>query len=103
MFPNELFDLGEVHITDNVRENTNMTDVFVALSMHSRGNWGLVLPDVGEANDQRLVAGGHLFSIYFSGEVQFWIVTAANRRATLVFLRDEAPALCPDAFQYPLL
>lgn len=61
------------------------------LSRHVSGDWGLVDPEDGEANEAALVRGGRVLSAYVvPGGQRIWIITEADRSATTLLLPSES-------------
>ena len=84
------FDLGQVVATPNALGQLSHGDVLLALARHARGDWGDVVPEDGEANEQALVAGARLLSVYHTGTgVKFWIITESDRSVTTVLLPED--------------
>ena len=81
------FVLGQIVATPNALGQLTRVDLLRALARHARGDWGDVVLEDGEANDQALVAGARLLSVYHSGTgVKFWIITESDRSVTTVLL-----------------
>lgn len=65
------------------------------LRRHAQGDWGDVCAEDGALNDQALVDGGRLLSVYcLSDGTRLWIITEASdesgyRAATTLLLPDE--------------
>lgn len=84
------FELGGLVATPGVLDAVGYTDILVALRRHALGDWGEVDIDDGRANDQALVEGARLLSVYRStAGIKFWIITEADRSATTVLLPEE--------------
>ena len=60
------------------------------LDRHVMGDWGEIDPEDLGLNDQALVDGTRIFSVYRTllGE-RIWIITEADRSATTVLLPEE--------------
>lgn len=85
--------LGRVVVTAaaaKVLEETE-TEPMVLLWRHATGDWGQVEQDDREANDRALVSGEErTYSTYLLYEGKcIWVVTEADRSATLMCLPDE--------------
>ncbi len=85
--------LGRVVVTAaaaKVLEETE-TEPMVLLWRHATGDWGQVEQDDREANDRALVSGlERTYSNYRLARGQcIWVVTEADRSATLMCLPDE--------------
>lgn len=84
------FKLGEVVATAHAMATLSNTDMQPALQRHVTGDWGEVGKQDGEANEQALLNGTRLLSIYRSSKgVKFWIITEADRSATTVLLPED--------------
>jgi hypothetical protein len=71
-------------------------NLWVYLSRHLSGDWGIVDAEDKEANDQALKDGSRLLSSYLlkDGSTKIWLITEAeddtgNRAATTGILPDE--------------
>ena len=69
--------------------------VFEFISRHSKADWGEVCPEDAAANDQSLIDGSRLLSVYrtSTGE-KLWVITEAsddrgNRAVTTILLPEE--------------
>ncbi|KAB0484858.1 hypothetical protein [Pseudomonas reinekei] len=70
-------------------EEKNLT-VFTLLSRHLSGDWGSVLPEYSRSNDEALIHGFRLLSIYVLGpDTTIWVITEADRSATTFLLPSE--------------
>jgi hypothetical protein len=84
------FRLGAVYITANAERTLEPADVIRALVRHTRGDWGELDPEDWQANEQALVEGGRLLSVYRDGnDVRFYIITEWDRSATTVLLPED--------------
>jgi hypothetical protein len=84
------FSLGHILITANAQEQLSPSDVQTALRRHLVGDWGDCEPEDAAANEDALVQGERLLSVYYTAEkVRFWIMTEANRSATTVLLPED--------------
>jgi hypothetical protein len=85
--------LGRVVVTPaaaKVLEETE-TEAMALLWRHATGDWGQVEQDDREANDRALISGlERTYSSYRPHRGQcIWVVTEADRSATLMCLPDE--------------
>jgi len=84
------FRLGQTLITPGARDALYPEDVMKALQRHAAKDWGDCRPDDWQANDQALLDGSRLFSVYHDrAGVRFWIITEADRSATTILLPSE--------------
>jgi len=84
------FQLGRLCATPNALSQTNQRDIDEALSRHIRGDWGDVCKEDWEANEQALVDGTRLLSVYRSESgAKFWIITEADRSITTILMPED--------------
>lgn len=84
------FQLGRIVVTPGVIEKLRPTEVFHALQRHALGDWGDIHKNDIGLNEEALVHGGRLLSVYYtSSGTRFWIITEADRSATTVLLPEE--------------
>jgi hypothetical protein len=81
------FPLGRIVATPNALAHVSEMEMGQSLARHESGDWGDVDPEDRGLNDQALVEGSRLFSVYHTtGNVKFWIITEWDRSATTVLL-----------------
>jgi hypothetical protein len=62
----------------------------VLLARHTRGDWGDVDLHDRKANDDALIHGDRLFSVYeLPTGVTLWVITEADRSSTCILLPNE--------------
>lgn len=84
------FELGQTVITCGALAVLPPADVLTAMRRHAAGDWGDVADEDWNANEQALVLGERLFSVYHSSQAQkFWIITEHDRSATTILLPEE--------------
>ena len=84
------FLLGTICTTRRAADELDLCDILQAIEVHARGDWGLVDEVDWQANEDALIEGLRLLSVYESvGGKRFWVITEANRSATTVLLPDE--------------
>lgn len=84
------FDPGRVVATPGALAVLGPLEVHNALSRHFAGDWGDCGPEDWQRNEEALVDGARLFSVYHDQDgTAFWIVTAADRSVTSVLLPSE--------------
>jgi len=89
-FPIALFRVGRIRATPNALKTLSEPDIHTGLQRHQAGDWGDVDNDDRDANDQALLEGTRLFSVYHSANrVKFWIITEANRSSTIILLPED--------------
>jgi hypothetical protein len=88
--PSARFRLGHVVATPNALARVTQDDVLLGLQRHQAGDWGDVDEHDSHANDQTLVEGTRILSVYHaSNGVNFWIITEADRSVTTVLLPED--------------
>jgi len=76
--------------TENLVATIPQDEVFVALQRHAYGDWGDVCDEDLESNEEALIHGSRLMSVYASkGDVTFWIITEWDRSVTTVLLPED--------------
>lgn len=84
------FAFGRLVITAQARAVLAPHDVRLALARHVCGDWGECSGADKQANEQALVAGERLLSVYRgAGGTRFWIITDAPRTSTTVLLPED--------------
>ena len=84
------FSLGQTVITPTALGQLTQADVLRALTRHVAGDWGDVVPEDREANEQAITASARLLSVYRSASgVKFWVITEWDRSATTVLLPED--------------
>jgi len=82
--------LGKTYITRNAESSLSPIDIHVALSRHSKGDWGIVDDDDAKANDRAFENGDRLLSIFRSEAGQrFYVITEWDRSVTTVLLPED--------------
>lgn len=84
------FSLGQIVITPAAMAAVTPTEVQIALSRHSTGDWGELDEHDFKENERSLADGGRLLSAYSAvrGE-RFWIITEADRSSTCILLPSD--------------
>ncbi|MDD3662150.1 MAG: hypothetical protein PHG63_03735 [Candidatus Dojkabacteria bacterium] len=89
------FNLGRLYLTrgvnDLVAENLEFAKfVNDSLRRHANGDWGEMCREDRAENQQALVDGTRLLSVYqTAGKPKIWIITEADRSATTALFPDE--------------
>jgi hypothetical protein len=84
------FPLGRLFSTANAARQLPPEEVMMCMARHSQCDWGDVDKHDRRANDQALVEGTRLFSVYHtSARQKFWIITEADRSMTTVLLPED--------------
>ena len=90
MIEGQKFPLGQMVITKGASETLDSASVQVALRKHMQGDWGIVCKEDKQANDNALLEGERLFSIYLdSNGAEFYIITERDRSVTTILLSSE--------------
>jgi len=89
-----LFPLGATHITPGALELLTAAGIapIALLARHVAGDWGTVPPEDARENALSLRAGFRILSSYPVGDdpaARVWIITEADRSATLLLLPSE--------------
>jgi hypothetical protein len=88
-FRHRPFELGRIVVSAELTAVLDLTVITEALLRHSRGDWGEVSHDGCEANENALIRGGRVWSSHRSNDIEFRIVTEADRLTTNVFTVPE--------------
>jgi hypothetical protein len=84
------FDPGRLVATPGALASIDHPDIMSALSRHVRGDWGDLCDEDWKANEDALVKGSRLFSVFLSEkQVRFYIITEWDRSLTTVLLPSE--------------
>lgn len=84
------FSLGTVVATPNAIAAIPRDQIIQALRRHQSGDWGTVCPGDWRANDDALVDGSRVLSVYsITNGLKFWIITEADRSVTTILLPED--------------
>ena len=85
------FDLGQTVITRKALRLLRQEEVIAALGSHVVGDWGDLSPALRKGNEQAIGDPGPVISVHEShaAGTRFYVVTAADRSQTTVFLSGE--------------
>lgn len=84
------FSLGRTLSTPGALAALTGEEMFGALRRHATGDWGDCSAEDAAANDQALLDGSRVFSVYHTESgLKFWVITEADRSATTVLLPEE--------------
>jgi hypothetical protein len=83
------FATGQVVITSNAASLLNHDEIYRAFRRHVSGDWGSICPEDAKANDDALVHGDRLLSVYGESDRQFWIITDSGRSVTTILLPED--------------
>jgi len=82
--------LGATYITGHAQAVLSPIDIHVALSRHSKGDWGILDEVDHAANEMALEKGDRLLSVYRSeAGARFYVITEWDRSATTVLLPED--------------
>jgi len=86
-----LFPLGRVVIAEQADDVIKERhEILQCLQRHALGDWGDIHKNDIGLNEEALVYGSRLLSVYYtSSGTRFWIITEADRSATTVLLPEE--------------
>jgi hypothetical protein len=89
-FDNAKFPLGRLTQTSAALATLSPEDVIAALKRHAQGDWGELDPEDRQANEQALIEGSRLLSVYRSAaDVRFYVITEWDRSLTTVLLPED--------------
>jgi hypothetical protein len=83
------FPLGQLVITANALERLTPAEIEKGVSRHASGDWGDLVPDDVESNEEGLIRGERLLSAYGMGDRRFWIITESDRSVTTILLPED--------------
>lgn len=84
------FSLGRLVATTNLTAVISPQEVFASLQRHADCDWGDVSDEDRESNEEALVHGSRLMSVYSNTAGQaFWIITEWDRSVTTVLLPED--------------
>lgn len=83
------FETGILLATMGVVKAFTPADVALCVMRHVRCDWGDIHPDDTGLNDNALIHGGRLFSVYKHADKTLWIITEADRSSTTCLLPEE--------------
>ena len=81
-----VFPLGRVVITHAALEALAPEAVHTALTRHGNADWGDLCEEDWKWNDQALLIGERLFSVFFDRETKFYVITEWDRSVTTILL-----------------
>jgi len=87
--PASKFPLGIVFVTTNVLNIITLGEIADALRRHSQGDWGDLCPKGVDQNNDAVIHGKMIHSVYGDGDFLFWIITEADRSVTSIRLPDD--------------
>jgi hypothetical protein len=88
--PVPLFPLGSIVITPGAVATLDQASVKLAIAKHAAGDWGILGADDRRRNDETVLNGGTLASIYQDSRgKKFYVLTESDRTRTSVLLPEE--------------
>ncbi|QIA03511.1 MULTISPECIES: hypothetical protein [Pseudomonas] len=85
-------ELGALVITQGVDAlmRAHRLDPFHYFGRHMQGDWGDVCDEDRQLNEDALIDGNRLMSVYnINAELKIWIITEADRSVTTILLPEE--------------
>lgn len=83
------FPLGQIVIARNAMSTLSETVVNDGLRRHANGDWGQICPEDAQLNNDALIHGDRLLSVYGEGDDRFWIITEWDRSVTTVLMPED--------------
>jgi hypothetical protein len=91
--PTQKFDLGTVVMTCGVASFLEAlgepTAIIAMLHRHMTGDWGDICREDRQSNEDGLLNGDRLLSVYTVDGEKLWVITESDRSVTTVLLPDE--------------
>jgi len=86
-----LFSLGQTVATPDAILKLTELDInpSTLLNRHVIGDWQEMGEEDQESNHEALTQGTCIFSAYIFDEVNFWVITEADRSSTTILLPEE--------------
>ena len=86
-----LIPLGQLVVTPHALALLEKAKIstFALFARHEQGDWGDVDAEDAWANEQALIYGGRLMSVYKLELGTIWAITEADRSATTLLLPEE--------------
>jgi len=89
-FPTAKFRLGRIVSTPGALERLTQEDVLHGIQRHQAGDWGDLDDEDRQANDQALISGTRILSVYrATNGTKFWIITEADRSSSCILLPED--------------
>lgn len=84
------FELGELYMTTGARDSLQPFEITALLKRHAHCDWGVCGLDDAESNDEALIEGSRVLSVYRSNSGEkVWLITEADRSATTILMPSE--------------
>ena len=82
------FPLGQLVITRIAAGRLTPEEIADGIIRHARGDWGDISPGDAAENELSLREGFRLLSAHGRGDRRFWVITEADRSATVLLPED---------------
>lgn len=90
MISQSKFRLGRLVATTNLTAVVPPDAILAAVQRHASGDWGDVCEEDRLANEEALLTGSRLMSVYFTSDGRpFWVITEWDRSVTTVLLPED--------------
>jgi hypothetical protein len=84
------FEIGRLYSTQGARDVMQQFELVTFLQQHAQGDWGNCCEEDWNRNDEALLYGGRILSVYFTqGGEKIWLITEADRSMTTFLLPSE--------------
>lgn len=84
------FRCGKLVSTPNALNHLSQDDILAGIARHQAGDWGDMDAEDRQANDQALIDGTRILSVYHAvNGTKFWIITEADRSVTTILLPED--------------
>ncbi|MDR3560785.1 MAG: hypothetical protein P4N59_05000 [Negativicutes bacterium] len=88
--PTAKFRLGRIVSTPGALARLTQEDILLGIQRHQAGDWGDLDNEDRQANDQALVNGTRILSVFHAvNGTTFWLITEADRAVTTVLLPED--------------
>ena len=90
LIPVAVFRLGRIVATPALLERVTHEDIIAAIARHQAGDWGDLDAEDRTTNNEALIHGGRLLSVYRTAQgVKFYLITEADRSVTTALLPED--------------
>ena len=88
--PTAKFRLGHIVSTPNALARLTQEDILHGIQRHQAGDWGELNEKDRQANDQALVNGTRILSVYRAANgTKFWLITEPDRSSSCIMLPED--------------
>jgi hypothetical protein len=89
-FPTAKFRLGHIVSTPNALARLTQEDILHGIQRHQAGDWGDLDDEDRRTNDQAMVDGTRILSVYHAANgTTFWIITEPDRSSSCILLPED--------------